>query len=99
MSLDYPDRSVWLAKRDTPTGRIARIRRSIRMVSAPTYKKIRLNKAEHKRLKKFRMAAMYREFFEDPKNIERIKELKLFWCIPFNPRLVRDTVLGSRRYV
>jgi len=41
------------------------------------------------------MAAMYREFFADPKMQEKIRELKLEWCVNVNPRLVRDTVLGS----
>lgn len=32
MSLDYPNREIWLAKRDTPTGRFARMRRNVRML-------------------------------------------------------------------
>ncbi len=48
--------------------------------------------------KKQRMAKMYRDFFDDPKNQADIQKHHFFWCIPFHPRLVRDTVLGSRRY-
>lgn len=46
--------------------------------------------------KKQRMAKMYREFFADPKNQAEIATHKLEWCIDMHPRLVRDTVLGSR---
>lgn len=52
-------------------------------------------KSQKRQEKKARMAAMYREFFADPKMQEKIRELKLEWCINVNPRLVRDTVLGS----
>lgn len=47
-------------------------------------------------VKKQRMAKMYRDFFANPKMQERIRTLKLAWCVDLNPRLVRDRVLGTR---
>lgn len=56
-----------------------------------------MSKSFKRQEKKARMASMYRDFFADSKNQEKIAEHKLTWCIELHPRLVRDTVLGSQR--
>lgn len=61
-----------------------------------TKRTYRSTKGRKRQEKKARMAAMYREFFADPKNILEIDNHGLMWCIEMNPRLVRDVVLGSR---
>jgi hypothetical protein len=48
--------------------------------------------------KKQRMAKMYREFFADPTNVAEINECGVGWAVDLHPRLVRDTVLGSRAH-
>lgn len=53
-------------------------------------------KGEKRREKKARMAAMYREFFANPQWQKIIRLHKFEWCIPLHPRLVRDTVMGSK---
>ena len=53
-------------------------------------------KGEKRREKKARMAAMYRDFFANPRWQKIIRLHKLEWCVDLNPRLVRDVVMGSK---
>lgn len=98
MSLDYPNRAVWLAKRSNPVagtrvyGRIVATGTVRRRRPGPTH----VTKSTLRALKKARMAQMYKDFFADTKNLQEIAVHKLTWCIDLNPRLVRDVVLGSR---
>lgn len=55
-------------------------------------------KGKKRAAKKARMAAMYRGFFADPYWQKRVTTLKLDWCIPLHPRLVRDTAMGTRAH-
>lgn len=91
MSRDYPDRSVWLAHKHE------------RLVwSKGTFRRrrpgpVHVGKSFKRRDKKMRMAALYASFFNDPAMIERIdNDHGLMHLIEDQPRLVRDTVLGSR---
>lgn len=96
MSLDYPNRSDWLAKRATP-----RVVRTERVAwSKGTYRRRRpgpthVSKGLLRADKKMRMEAMYRSFFADPNMIERIDDHGLMHLIEDQRRLVRDVVLGS----
>ncbi len=97
MSKDYPDRSVWLAKRCTPpretyerlvfTGGTFRRRRP-----GPTH----IGKSGVRADKKMRMAALHANFMNDAALINRADDLGLMMFLPEQIRRVRDTVLGSR---
>ena len=104
MNIDYPNREYWLAIRKTlprPVryihvsgfGRIARRSLPFNVATGVT----RTVRREKRPDKKARMAAKYKAFFADPKMRARIEELSLAWAVRMNPRLVRDTVLGSAK--
>jgi len=98
MSKDYPNRADWLAKRETWRNK----HKYERLVwSQGTFRcrrpgPTRIGKSGVRRDKRMRRLAIYRSFFADPEMQIKIEQQKLTWCIPFHPRLVRDTVLGSR---
>lgn len=56
-----------------------------------------MSKKSEKRLaKRARMEQMYREFWGRHEVIVAAKSIHFDWCISMHPRLVRDTLLGSR---
>lgn len=99
MSLDYPNRAEWLAKRNNPVagslthGRIVWSQGTFRRRRpGPTH----VGKSELRALKKARMEQMYRDFVADEKNMEDVFRHKFAWGLDLCRRLVRDTVLGYR---
>lgn len=97
MSLDYPNRADWLAKRYTP--RVVRAERPVWNKGIFRSRRpgpVQESKSVIRKDKKARMWVMYREFFASAENQTAIAAHQLTWCIGMNPRLVRDTVLGSQ---
>jgi len=93
VSQDYPNRADWLAKRATWRNRHKHERPYVNFGGS---RRERLGKAGNRVAKKSRRESTYRSFFADPAMQAKIEQQKLTWCIQFHPRLVRDTVLGSR---
>lgn len=54
-------------------------------------------KGNRRHLKALKLAHRYREFFANSDYYLPIIDLGLEWAVDMNPRMVRDTVLGSAR--